>query len=189
MQEKSRCLSIFVFSFILIISSMLIIGVGVAASNSLTATQHTSYSPSQENQTEFLHYRTDSTVSPYPAISPEVMIDVVDQDGVAMVWFSYKRSNESQWSNQSMQKWPALGENTFYGSSRVTLSKYTNIFDIKFFANDSLGHVAESEVYELLVYYNPPDPPPDASSLPIRVAIFAIIVVSLIIIAFKLKRR
>lgn len=163
---------------------------GPVANNPMDATQHTIYSLSQENQTEFLHYRTDRTVSPYPAISPEVMIDVVDQDGVGMVWFSYKRSNESQWNNQSMQKWPALGENTFYGSSRVTLSKYTNIFDIKFFANDSLGHVAESEVYELLVYYNPPDPPPEFDPfLPLMAVTISIIAVSAILISLIRRRR
>jgi len=159
-QKSCGCLSIFIFSFILLTSGMAFIGMGLVANSSMTTTQHTSYLPSQENQTVFANYSYDSgdTTSSNPSIS--VRIDVVDQDGVEMVWFLYRRTNESQWSNnKSMVISPAFGENTFSGSFRVTLAPYTTEFDIQFFANDSLGHVAESVVYQLMAHYNPGDPP------------------------------
>ncbi len=144
-----------------LISSMTFIGMGLVANSSMTTTQHTLYLPSQENQTVFANYSYDSgdTTSSNPSIS--VRIDVVDQDGVEMVWFLYRRTNESQWSNnKSMVISPAYGENTFSGSFRVTLAPYTKKFDIQFFANDSLGHVAESVVYQLMAHYNPGNPTP-----------------------------
>ena len=170
---------------------MAFIGMGLVANSSMTTTQHTLYLPSQENQTEFLHYSYDSgdTTSSHPSIS--VRIDVVDQDGVEMVWFLYKRTNESQSSNnESMVILSAFGENTFIGSFRVTLAPYTTEFDIQFFANDSLGHVAESVVYQLRAHYNPGDPPPpDTSSIPLRFAIFIIILLGAVVIILKVIVR
>jgi hypothetical protein len=195
MNKQQRILIVLACGFILFTLSVPVLNIGPVANDSLYSQQDLMYNLSQENQTEFSYFESDNTWTYSKTCFPEVLIDVVDLDGVASVWFSYKRSNESQWNNQSMVSAPPLGENTFFGMFHSTVSEYTTVFNITFFANDSLGHISKSELYGLTVDYSYDPPPPEYTPRPdiilhlIGAVTISIIVVSLIVIALKVKDR
>ena len=193
MNKQQRSLIVLACVFFLFTLSVPILNIAPASNDFQYSQQDLVFYLSQENQTEFTHYRTGNTWTYHSTCVPHVYIDVVDLDGVASVWFSYKRSNESQWNNKSMTP-PALVDNTFFGSFQSTVSEYHTDFDIKFFANDSLGHISESELYGLTADYSydptTPEPTPEPDLiLPILLVTISIIIVSLIVVALKVKDR
>ena len=107
----------------------------------------------------FGNYSTDLTSTFYNQCTPSVDIDVYDPDGVDAVWLSYKRANETSWTNQSMSLLPPGEGNTYVGRFTVNVSRTETWFDVQFFANDTLGHMSSSSVYPLLILYNKPDDP------------------------------
>jgi len=160
LSKQQRILIILACGFILLTLSVPVLDMAPVTSDPSFSQQDLMYYLSQENQTEFAHYNIGNTWTYHPTCAPQVYIDVVDLDGVASVWFSYKRSNESQWNNKSMNP-SGLGENTFMGYFQSTVSEFTTVFNITFFANDSLGHILESELYELSIHYSHDPPPPE----------------------------
>ena len=176
MNKQQRIRVVLACGFILFTLSVPVLNIAPVTSDPPFSQQALMYYLSQDNQTEISFYRTRDTSTSSPTCSPQVLIDVVDLDGVALVWFSYKRSNESQWNNKSMASRPSHGENAFSGWFYATVSEYTTVYNITFFANDSLGHISKSELYELSVYYSHNPPPPENDLF------FQIIVVGTIII-------
>ena len=197
MNKQQRFLIVLACVFILLTLSVPVLNTAPVTSDSLYSQQDLMHYLSQDNQTQFAYYRTDNTWTYSKTCFPEVLIDVVDLDGVASVWFSYKRSNETQWNNKSMVSATPLGENTFFGSFHSTVSEYNTAFNIKFFVNDSLGHISKSGLYELSVRYDIPTTTPTTTPTPepdlilplIGAATISIIVVSLIVVALKVKDR
>ncbi len=187
MNKQQKSLIVLACGLFLFTLSVPVLNMALVTNDSLYSQQDLMYYLSQENQTEFAHYRTDNTWTYSKTCFPEVLIDVVDLDGVASVWFSYKRSNESQWNNQSMNP-SGLGENTYFGSFQSTVSEYTTLFNITIFANDSLGHISESELYGLRVDYSydpPPEPGLSDLFIPITVGTITVILFSAIVIIDK----
>jgi len=198
LSKQQRFLIVLACVFILLTLSVPVLNTAPVTNDSLYSQQELMHYLSQENQTGFAHYRTDNTWTYSKTCFPEVIIDIVDLDGVASVWFSHRRSNESQWNNKSMVSAPPLGENTFFGSFQSTVSEYNTDFDIRFFANDSLGHISASGLYGLTVDYDMPYPTTNSTTeptpepdlfIPMIVLTITIIVVSLIVVALKVKDR
>ncbi|MHA1929702.1 MAG: hypothetical protein ACTSV2_14110 [Candidatus Thorarchaeota archaeon] len=154
MNKQQRIRVVFVCSFILFTLSVPVLNMAPVTNDPPHSQQDLMYSLSQENQTEFSKYQTIDTRTESKFCFPRVLIDVVDLDGVASVWFSYKRSNESQWNNKSMNP-SNQGANFFIGYLNVIVSERTTVYNITFYANDSLGHISESELYELSISYSP----------------------------------
>ena len=177
MNKQQRFLIVLACGFILFTSSVPVLNIAPVTNDLPYSQQDLMYSLSQENQTEFSKYQTLDTRIYSKYCFPRVLIDVVDLDGVASVWFSYKRSNESQWNNKSMNP-SNQGANFFIGYFNVIVSESTTVYNITFYANDSLGHISESELYELSIHYIHDHPPPENNLF----LFFQIIVVGTIII-------
>ncbi|MCK4567416.1 MAG: hypothetical protein KAU48_08910 [Candidatus Thorarchaeota archaeon] len=195
MNKQQRFLIVLACGLFLLTSSVPVLNMAPVTNDSLYSQQDLMYYLSQDNQTQFSYFESDTTWTYHPTCAPSVYIDVVDLDGVASVWFSYKRSNESQWNNKSMVSATPLGENTFAGWFHATVSEYHTDFDIRFFVNDSLGHISKSGLYGLTVDYSRDYPTPTTEPTPesdiflplIGAVTISIIIVSLIAIALKVK--
>ncbi len=107
MNKQQRFLVVLVCGFILFTLSVPVLNMTPFANDSLHSQQDLMHYLSQENQTEFAQYSYSNIWTYHTTCAPAVYIDVVDLDSVVSVWFSYKRSNESQWNNKSMQSWPS----------------------------------------------------------------------------------
>ena len=82
-----------------------------------------------------------------------VEIDAVDADGVDIVWLQYHWEDEVSWSHGLMESEVPFHNDTYSGTIRGTLKPGDNRFFVKFFANDTLGNLSESEVFNRTVYY------------------------------------
>ena len=106
----------------------------------------------------FGNYSYDSAWTNYPWCQPSVYIGVHDSDEVDTVWFRYKRANESNWQNKSMDPMQGTWIATHMGFFRVNVSQTETWFDIQFFANDTTGNLYESSIYPLKISYSRPHP-------------------------------
>ena len=82
-----------------------------------------------------------------------IEIDVVDEDGVDIVWMQYRSENETTWSISFLENNPPYRNYTYIGTFESILKPGYNTFFLKFFANDTLGNISESEIHEWTVYY------------------------------------
>ncbi len=118
---------------------------------------------SLQNETIFQNYTYDNAYTWSQSCVPWVFIDVVDPNDVAAVWFTYRQSNESTTQKGDMA--PSIfGTNGWDGSFRVNVSERETIFVVRFYANDTLGNMASSSEYTLLVTYDPYEPCPTTST-------------------------
>jgi len=113
----------------------------------------------------FGNYSTRRTATFYSQCTPSVDVDVYDPDGVDAVWLSYKRANETSWTNRSMSLLPPGEGNTYHGRFTVNVSQTETLFDVQLFANDTLGNMSVSSVYPLMILYSRPNLV-DASEFP-----------------------
>ena len=135
-------------------------------------------------------------------VSLDLTVKVTDPDGVDTVIGSYSNRSESIWKNVTLHKDLISGiSNSYKGHAcDYTLNKehYGVIWDIKFYANDTLGNWNVSETTFLSVF-RPNLPPPSESTyqenllifqIMVIVAIFAMgIVATWVVFQKKVKRR
>ncbi len=85
----------------------------------------------------------------------ELRVGVTDQDGVSTVIGSYKNSSSSEWNNVSMNRDAFTSDpDDFVGwPLNFTMSEpsFLVIFDIKFYANDSLNNWNVSGVHQVSI--------------------------------------
>ena len=113
----------------------------------------------------FGNYSTDLTNTFSNQCTPAVYVDVYDPDGVDAVWLSHKRANETSWKNRSMSLRPPGEGNTYVGRFTVNVSQGETLFDVQFFANDTLGNMSVSSVHSFYIRYSRPNPV-DSSGFP-----------------------
>ncbi len=82
-----------------------------------------------------------------------VEVDVDDIDEVDMVWLQYHWEDDSSWSNGIMESQAPFHNETYTGYIIGILQPGDNRFFVKFFANDTFGNLAESEIHNRTVYY------------------------------------
>ena len=102
---------------------------------------------------QFSDFSTPSDTYFNEQLHDQVEIDVVDEDGVDTVWMQYRLENETTWANSYLENNPPYLNSTYIGIFEATLKPGYNSFSFQFFANDTLGNLSESEVYEWTVYY------------------------------------
>lgn len=85
----------------------------------------------------------------------ELRVGVTDSDGVSMVIGSYKRNSSSTWTNVSMMLDTATSNADDYAAWPLDYTIYEPsfvvIWDIKFYANDSLGQWSISNLHQMSV--------------------------------------
>ena len=136
------------------------------------------------------------------SLSLELAVRVTDPDGVDTVIGSYSNRSESLWQNITLHQDWASGKSDYYKGHACdfTLDETHNgvIWDIKFYANDTLGNWNVSETTFLSVW-RPNLPPPSeiahqeylwAFQIMLIFAIFAIaFITTWVVFQKKVKRR
>ena len=122
--------------------------------------------------------------------SPETYIPftvtVEDPDGVETVIASYRNRTEDQWSNVTMQ---AIDENSTRSRYWVYLhvrvpEPGAYVWDIRYVANDTLGHSSVSDVIQHSYGWNWPDPDPT----PVIALAIGGVVTLMVVIGVVMKR-
>ena len=120
----------------------------------------------------------------------KIWVDVVDSDGVDSVWMQYHWEGMASWVNKIMENHSPSNNDTYSGSISGTLEPGYNHFFVKFFANDSLGNLAESEIYNDTVYYNAPDLPSSPWIYLIPIIVYSsVVIIALVAIGWWYKKR
>lgn len=115
----------------------------------------------------------------------DIEIDVFDLDGVESVWFTYRRSDETNTPSGAMEE---RGDHPYAGQFGVTVSTFETLFVVRFYANDTLGEVTSSSEYTVLVLYNVPHD--DGASNPRWLVLPVVLIVSVaVIIAVRLQGK
>ena len=87
-------------------------------------------------------------------------INVIDGDGVDAVWMQFRWADQSSWSTRTMEKQSPPNNDTYSAEIEGDLDSGYNRFFVEFFANDTLGNLSESQVYNDTVYYTKEEGPP-----------------------------
>ncbi len=90
------------------------------------------------------------------------LVTVEDPDGIETVIASYRNQTEGQWSNITMQD---IDENSTRSRYRAYLhvevpEPGVYVWDIRYVANDTLGHSSVSDIVQHSYGWNWPDPDP-----------------------------
>jgi hypothetical protein len=144
---------------------------------------------SLQDDTVFGNYTSDGTLAYYTTCSPSVFIDVYDPDGVDSVWFTYRRSNETEPLVEFMESLPPGESRTYVGRFEANVSQSETEFIVQFHANDTLGHQSLTDEFSLVVFYSSPDPTGNGGLDALLISVSAVVVLVLLGIMYASRRE
>lgn len=109
----------------------------------------------------------------------ELRVRVTDPDGVSVVIGSYKNESSSEWTNVTMLEDLSLGNPDDYVAKPLNYTmvgtNWVVIWDVIFYANDSLGNWNTSDLHKMSVCRQGYSPIPSITVVALAAALIAII--------------